>query len=692
MRLRSSVLTALAVLLAAPALRSDEGMWTFDNVPAARMKAAYGFAPDAAWLRHLQLATVRFPGGTGAFVSAEGLVITNHHVGRGSIQQVATADKDLIRGGFTAADRAHELKVPGLELMMLVSTLDITAKVQEAAKGLPEAEALKARRNAISAVVKAEEARTGLTWQAVNLYHGGEHWLYGYRKFTDVRLVAAPELQLASFGGDPDNYTFPRHNLDFALFRVYENGAPYRPEAFLPWATSPLRNGDLTLVSGHPGTTYRQETFAQMSYARDVSIPARIAAQLRRRAALVAFAATGDEPRRITADAIYGIDNGVKRMEGMLLGLRKPGNLEKVEKAELDLKAQVERDPALKAAVAPSWDRIAQAVKRQKELLGETSLLAVRDVLGSDFLLKALTLVRMPAEAALPTDKRLPEYTDGALKATRDKLLNPAPVRLDLEQVRVAAGLREALLQLGEGHPAVKALLAGRTPEAAAQAALAGTALADPAARKALLEGGAPALAACKDPLIAFARVLDPIVRAAQARQQEEVQSVLDEHSGRIALARFKVYGKAIYPDATFTLRLTYGPVATYPANGTLIQPFTTFYGLFDRAIGWGPEAEHGVWSLPARWWDLKDRLDLATPFNFAYACDTVGGNSGSPVLNAKGELVGLNFDSNIEAQAGYYVYDGTSKRSIAVDARAIREALVKIMDAGWVARELTGK
>ncbi len=686
-----SLVLALAALLPGAPVRADEGMWTFDNLPVARMKASYGFAPDAAWLHRLQVSTLRMSGGTASFVSRDGLVLTNHHMGRAFIQQLSTAGRDFIRAGFAAGSREQELRIPGAELQMLVATEDVTAQVEKATAGLAEADALVARRNAISAMIKAKEA-SGLTWQPVTLYHGGQHWLYGYRKFTDVRLVAAPEMQLAFFGGDADNFTYPRQNLDFAMFRVYENDKPYHPEAWLSPAAPPLRNGDLTFVAGHPGATYRQETAAKMAYARDTGIPARVASLKRRKAVLEAYAASGDEPRRLAATTIYGFDNGIKRLEGMLSGLVKPGNLEGVARAEAELRARVAQDPALKAAALDSWNRIVAALARQKELLGDAPLAGDREILGSDLLARALLLVRMPVEMDKPATKRLAEFGEGSLKATRERLLNPAPVSLELETVKLTAGLTDAVAVMGADHPSLKAVLAGRTPEAAARAAMAATKLGDAAVRKALMEGGTAALAACQDPLVVLARTLEPLNRAVRERSQAEVQSVLDEHGGRIATARFKVYGTSMYPDATSTLRLTYGPVATYPANGTLIQPFTTFYGLYDRAASWGPEASAGAWALPQRWWDRKDRLDLATPFNFAYACDTVGGNSGSPVVNAKGELVGLNFDSNIEAQAGYYIYDGTTKRSIAVDVRAIREALVKIMDAAWVAAELDGR
>jgi len=692
--MRTLLRSSLLLLLAAGTLRSDEGMWTFDNVPLQKMKAAHGFAPDAAWLKKAQLATLRFPGGTGAFVSRDGLVITNHHVGRSAIAQVSSAQRDFIKDGFTAATRDQEIKVPGLELMMLVSSEDVTARVNGAVKpGMAEAAALKARQNALSELRKAEEGRTGLTCEPVTLYQGGEYWIYRYKKFSDVRLAAAPEVQVASFGGDADNYTYPRWDLDFALFRVYENGKPYTPEAYLPFAAEGLKIGDLTLVTGHPGTTFRQQTYAQMRYARDLGIPYRLKSLERQKQALQAFAATSPEARRLAADPIYGIENGQKRLTGQLLGLQKDANLQKVLEAEKALKAAVAKDPHMKARAGGSWGAIEQAVARQTSLLKESSLLDARN---SALLGHALTLVRLPQETAKPADQRLPEFAEGSLKATRARLTNPRPIEKPLDQARLAAGLQEALEELGAQHPFVKALLGGRAPEAVAREAVEGTRLHDLEARKALLEGGAAALAACKDPMIALARALEPFNRRVRQQVEREVASVFSEHGGRLAEARFKALGKTQYPDATFTLRLSYGPVATYPTgSGTKAQPFTTFLGLYDRHLGWGGNtvaAEGGAWTLPERWLDRRSRIDLDQPFNFIYACDTVGGNSGSPVLNTRGEFVGINFDSVFEGQGGYYVYDPDTKRSVAVDVRGILESLRKVMDAGHLADELTAR
>ncbi len=689
-------LAALALLLAAAgtALRADEGMWTFDNVPVKQIQAKYGFSPDAAWLRRLQLATVRFPGGTGAFVSPDGLVITNHHVGRDVIAQLSSATADHVRDGFVAADRARELKAPGLELMELVSTEDVTARVAAAIQpGMDDAAALAARRQALAAIRKAEEAATGLVCEPVTLYQGGEYWIYRYRTFKDVRLVAAPELQVAAFGGDPDNYTWPRHNLDFSLFRVYVDGKPYRPEAWLPFSPKGVSIGDLTFISGHPGITYRQFTLAQMTFARDAGIPFQLRLLERQRAALQAYAATSPEAARLAATPIYGLGNAIKRLSGQLLGLAKPANLEKVAEAEAALKAAVAKDPALRARAGDSWDRIAQAVARQQTLQAEAALVSPGRVA---LLGHALTLVRLASEPSRPAAERLPEFAEGNLKATRERLLSPRPVEKPIDAVLLAADLQAARDLLGAEHPFVKAMLGGASPEAVAQAAVAGTRLDDPAERRRLADGGAAALAASDDPMIRLARILDPFQRSVRKRMETEVTGVLNEQGGRLAEARFKAFGKSLYPDATFTLRLGYGTVSTY-ANGcgTLAQPFTTFMGMYDRYAGWGGNAraaEGGAWTLPQRWLDRERTLDLATPFDFIYSCDTVGGNSGSPVVNTKGEFVGINFDSVYEGQGGYYVYDPDTKRAVATDARAILEALRKVMDAGSLADELLGK
>ncbi len=658
------------------------------------IQAEYGFNPDAAWLKRLQLGTVRFPGGTGSFVSKDGLVITNHHVGRGAIQQVSSAKADFIKDGFTAATRTQEIKVPGLELMMLVSTEDMTAKVNAAVKpGMTEGEALKARQGALSDLRKAEEAKSGLTCEPVTLYQGGEYWLYRYRKFKDVRLVAAPEVQVASFGGDPDNYTYPRWNLDYALFRVYEDGKPFRPEAYLPFTKTPLKAGDLTIISGHPGTTYRGQTLAQMTYAKEVGIPFQLGWQARQRKALEAYAQTSAEAARVSADAIYGISNSQKRITGQLMGLNKPESLALVASREKALKEATAKEPELQNRVGGSWDRIAEGVARQKALLKEYTAIGTR---GCTLFGHALTLVRLADELAKPSAQRLSEYSDGSLKATKDKLFSPRPVQLGLDEARLAWALREAQEQLGADHAYVKAALAGRAPEAVAKATYAGTKLGDPAFRKQLAEGGREALTASTDPLLALARALDPFQRALQKQWDEQVQGVFAEHGGRIAEARFKALGKSQYPDATFTLRLSFGPVATYDTgSGTKAQPFTTFLGLFDRHAGWGgnaANAEDGAFTLPERWIKAKSRITLETPYNFSYACDTVGGNSGSPVVNVKGEFIGINFDSVLEGQGGYYVYDDATKRAVAADARAILESLHKVMKGEHLVKELLGR
>ncbi len=681
--------SALMLLLALPVLRGEEGMWTFDNLPLKQFKAACGFEPTRAWLDHLRLSSLRFPGGSGSFVSSEGLVLTNHHVARGFIQRLSTRERDLLKEGFVAANRDQELKVPGLELMQLVDMQDITQRVAQAV-GKTEAEKLRAQALEVQKAREELHGKTGLTVEPVTLYQGGETWLYVYRKFTDVRLVMAPELSVARFGGDFDNFTFPRHHLDCALLRVYEKGQPFHPAHHLQWTRQNLKLGDPVFVSGHPGTTSRLWTLAQMRHARDFATPLQIHSMERRRAVLEAFAHRSFEARALVGGQIYGIDNGLKATRGYLAGLRDPEGMKQVEEAEAKLKQAVMADPQLRAEAGGSWHSLEQALQREEGLSKENLLINAR---GSELLAAALSLVRVPFERAKPEKDRLPEFSEAGLKALQERLSRPRPIPFnpELEIHLLTEGLKEAQEVLGPQHPFVKAMLGGLQPEAAARQAVQGSGLQDPAEVKRLLEGGPDH----GDAMLRLARLLDPFQRDLRKRNEEQVEGPIREHAARLARARFQIYGKSAYPDATFTLRLSYGRVDSYPANGTMVQPFTTVGGLLDRFEGWGGtrfNLERESWRLPERWLARRDKLDPATPYNFASTVDIIGGNSGSPMVDRQGELVGLVFDGNIESLPGRYYYDGRINRTVSVDARAILEVLTKVYDAPHLVRELTAR
>jgi hypothetical protein len=668
-------------------------MWTFDNLPTKKIQAAYGWAPDQAWLDHVRLSALRFPGGSGSFVSKDGLVLTNEHVGRGWIQRVSSKEADYVKNGFAAASREQEIKVPGLELMTLMAMEDITDRVARAVKaGASEKEALAARNAEIEKLKKEMQEKSGLTCEHVTLYQGGEHWIYSYRKHTDVRLVFAPELQIALFGGDYDNFTYPRHNLDFTLFRVYENGKPYTPPEYLKWTQAGLKAGDLTFVVGHPGSTKRQDTLAQMVHARDLAIPMRLKGLERQKEALVQYGKTSPEAARQAGTQILRIENSLKAVTGYWSGLKNKEALARIEAAEKAFRAQVAKDPKLQAEAGPSWAKIQQALKVAEGMAKDSAYVGTAN---STLLGYALALVRIADEEALPSEKRLIEYSDANLKTAKARLGVPAPFYKEQETFIFTKGLEVAARELGANHPFVKAMLGGKSATDVAKAAVAGSKLGDPEARKALLAGGKKAIAESQDPMILLAKKLDPFSRALRRKHDEQVASVINAHGARIAKARFAVFGKATYPDATFTMRLTYGPVAEFPANGTLIQPFTTFGGLYDRYDGWGGNAaatHDGAWRLPQRWLDKRGALDPSMPFNFAHKVDIIGGNSGSPVVDRKGELVGLIFDGNIDMLPGNYFYDETANRGVSVDARAIVHALDKVYGATALVSELTGK
>lgn len=670
-----------------PAL-ADEGMWTFDNPPTKLLQERYGFTPTAEWLEHVRLASVRFnDGGSGSFVSPRGLVLTNHHVALGQLQKLSTPEKDYVRDGFFAATQAEELKSTDLELNVLVSMEDVTVRIAAAVpKGANEAEALKARKAEIARIEKESLEKTGLEAEVVTLYQGGEYWLYRYKKYTDVRLVFAPEQQAAFYGGDPDNFTYPRYDLDMAIFRVYENGQPVESKHYLKWNARGAGDGELVFVSGHPGSTERKRTLAQLEFARDYEYPAILKILRRRLGVLRQYAALGPEQARQANRSIFGLENAIKAYTGEYNGLLDKNLMAKKAKDEQAFREKVDANPEWKKAYGSAWDEIARSQKRHAQMFAAWRYRSLR---GPRLGTIALQVVRFPTETRKPDAERLEEYRDSQLESLKFSLFSPAPIYPAMEEVLLTNSLQESLDELGPNDPFVKAALNGRTPAEAAKELVAGTKLADPAFRKSLVEGGEAAVAASNDPLVAFARRVDPVLREMRKWTEDNVESVETAAGEKIGRARFAAYGKSTYPDATFTLRLATGTVRGFPMNGTMAPYKTTFYGLYDRAMSFDRKPPY---NLPPRWEKGKDKLDLSTPFNFVTTCDVVGGNSGSPVINRSGELVGLIFDGNIESLVGNFVYIEENNRSVAVHPAAIIEALRKLYDAGSLADELEGK
>jgi hypothetical protein len=680
---------ALAAALLAPTLRADEGMWTFDHLPAAKIQAALGFAPDRAWLDHQRLAALRFPGGSGAFVSTDGLVLTNHHVVHSWLEKLGDAGHDYIRDGFLARDRSAELRIPGLALRTLAAMENVTGALERAVpRGAAGARADQARREALARLVRAAEVRTGLASEPVALFQGGETWIYSYRIHDDVRLVMAPEYDLAAFGKEWDNFTFPRHDLDFCLLRVYSGGAPLRPEHYLRWSRAGLRSGDPTFVVGHPARTARQETLAQMEAARDVFNPLQVRGLERGRQALRAYAARGPEPARRVTALLQGLENQLKIYRYEAEGLKDPAAMGRVAEAERELRARVDRDPVLRASTGGAWDLVRQAVQDRCAFAREWAMLDGR---GSRALKFALGLVRWKGEAARPRAQRDLGYrTARDFEIVAANLDSPGAVDPGAEEAALAVGLQEARDELGPDHPIAAALLGGATPAERARTLVAGTRLLDPGARQALCKAQPASVLASADPMVALARALEQLA-GPYRRRDEAAEAVIADQGARIARARFALYGKEVYPDASYSLRLSYGTVAPYAGGGTLVQPFTTFGGLYDRADGWGPEAEGGSWALPPRWRERRSALDPAVPLDFMTSNDVTGGNSGSPVVDRKGELVGLVFDGNLASIAGRYHYDPAADRAVCVDARAILAALGRVYEAHGLVAELRG-
>ena len=679
----AAILACCCSLAISAGARADEGMWTFDNPPLKQLREKYGFVPTQQWLDHVRLSSVRLnDGGSGSFVSPHGLLLTNHHVARGQLQKNSTPQHDYLRDGFYAATEAQEMKSPDLEVNVLESMENVTQRVAQATAGKSPEAAFAARRAVIAEIERESFEKTGLRSDVVTLYNGGEYWLYRYKKYTDVRLVFAPEQQTAFFGGDPDNFTYPRYDLDMALFRVYENGKPIDSRQYLKWNPSGPAEGDLVFVSGNPGSTSRLAPMSELEYFRDISGPTRIKLFQNRIATLQKYSGLGADQALQAASEIFFLQNSLKAYQGMEAGLLDKSVMAKKQAEEAEFRDRVMANPAWKAKWGNAWAEIAEAERK----LATRTVDVYYHSMDSQLAAKAMQIVQYVAEVKKPDGERLPGYHDAQLQSLRFQLFSPAPVYKGLETASIAGALETDLAAAGPDDPFLKTILKGRTPAEAAAQLVNGTRLEDPEVRRKLVDGGEAAVAASTDPMIVLARELDPMRRAQIKWMQDNVESVEQRGGEKLGEARFAVYGKSAYPDATFTLRLSYGQVLGYPMNGTIAPPKTTFYGLYDRAYSFGLKPP---FNLPPRVEQARTSLDLSTPLDFASTNDVVGGNSGSPVINRAGEIVGLIFDGNIESLVGDFVYDPTRNRAVAVDTAAMTEALRKIYHADALLSEL---
>jgi hypothetical protein len=690
-------LIAAVVLLFGTIVTADEGMWLFNHPPAQAIESAYHFTVTPTWLEHVQKASVRFNnGGSGSFVSADGLTFTNHHVAQTCLHAISTAERDLYVTGFYARTESDEAKCPDLELNVLMSLDDVTGMVNAGISPDMSASDAGARQRANTAEVEAACNRsTGLRCQVVSFYSSSIYHLYRYKKYTDVRLVFAPEFGIAFFGGDPDNFEYPRYDLDVAFFRVYENDRPAKTDHYFPWSTSGVADGDIVFVSGHPGSTDRQRTLAQLAFLRDVGLPWQLEIGTRRQRLLTSWGSTSPERFRRAQEILFGIENNLKRNRVYHSTLLDEGFITAKRTDEHALRTAFARDGAERAGRGDPWLDIEKAMGIEREIYLPYVLLERDGAFAGALAGYAHALVRAAAERPKPNALRLPEFSDANLPSLEQRLFADEPVYPDLEEVQLA----DSLAMLEEKLPSdavTREILDGRSPAVVARGLIAASRLGDPGVRRTLYQGGEAAIQASTDPLIVLMRTIDPQARRYRTRFDNEVASVERMAGGTIGRFRFTTSGYGVPPDATFTLRLSYGSARGYVEDGlghaapkgSRVPAFTTIRGAFDRAAAMG---HAGPFRLPETWLDARrdGRINLDTPLNFASTADIIGGNSGSPVLNRAGEIVGIIFDGNMQSLPWRYRYDTATGRAISVDARGILEALRNIYGATRVVDEL---
>jgi hypothetical protein len=689
----SAVRTALFALLIGaltlpPRARAEEGLWTFDDAPTGAVRASVGLRLDRPWLTHLQRASVRLTSGcSGSVVSPQGLVLTSQHCIADCAQSLSGPGADHVRDGFLAQGRAAESHCPGLQAEILTAIVDVTGAVHAAAAGKFGQDYVATRQSALAgAETSVCGADPRLRCQVISFFDGAQLKVYKYRGYNDVRLVFAPEADAAFFGGDVDNFAFPRFALDFAFLRLYEDGQPAPTPDYLAWSTAPPKAGEAVVLAGNPGSTQRHLTAAQLAILRDVALPTEALQEAELRGRLTAFSQNDAEHRRVARQALFEAENTLKVLKGRLAALQDPALLEGRRDEERELKARLVVDPKLAAVVGDPWGEIVEAQRAYRDQYLLWRQLEAAAGGGSQLFDYARMLVRGTLERSKPASERLPDFADSRLPLLEKILLDPRPVSADLETLQLEFWLSKTRESLGVDSPAAGAFLGKEGPASLARRLATTSRLADPALRRALWEGGPAAVRASSDPLITYVLATDPISRAARRLWEDEVVGPSLRAGERIDRLRFALAGRPVYPDATFSLRLSYGKVAGATNDGAQRQPFTTFAGLFARATGAAP------FELPARWREAQSRLDPAATLDFLTTTDIAGGGSGSPVVDAEGKIIGAAFDGNLASIAGDFVYDGERNRTISVATMAIDEALAKVYGANALLAELAGR
>ena len=676
------VLFIFTLVALPPALLADEGMWTFDNPPLKQWKERYNFVPPAGWLDKVRLASVRLnDGGSSSFVSPNGLIITNQHVASGQLSKMSTKEKNYVKDGFYAPTLADEVKATDLEANVLESYEDVTAKVQAANSS--------EQKKAVMADIEKDcTAKTQLKCEVISFYSGGEYWLYRFKKYTDLRIVFAPEEQISFFGGDYDNFTYPRYDLDITFLRAYENGKPAVTPNYFKFSETGAADGEFIVVPGNPGSTARLSTVAQLAYQRDVGNPLLEATWNTRLSALETYAKQGDEQLRQAHSGIRSLRNSLKRLAGQEEGLLNPRQFGTKVAEEKDLRDKLAAKPDLNKLYAPAWTDLEKAYSHLPE---KAPRLAFSTISVARLGLIASQIVRYAEETAKPNDERYDEYRDNRLDSLKFSLLSKAPIYPAMEEAMLVAWLTKAKEKLGVNDPFIRAAIGDAEVSEVVGRAVRETKLTDPAARKALLDGGKAAVAASTDPMVTLARRIEPVIRELRAWNEANIASVETSAGERISKARFAVYGKTIPPDANFNLRLSYGRVKGYDEDTTLVPDHTTFFGLYDRALSF---REMSPFDLPQRYKDKMGKFDMSAALNFVYTADTIGGNSGSPVINAKAEFCGINFDSNLQKLSNkyWYVEEKEGGRAVGVHSQGILEALRHIYETKALVDELVGR